>query len=222
MAFVNQLGASIVEPLFSIWNSIVTVVPGIIGALVVLIFGYLVGLLFGRFVQEVLDRAKADKWLVEKTNLVSVLGYFRLSHFVSLVVKWYVFILFLPPAASIIQLAPLATFLLQIATWVPSVIAAVLLALLGLMAAKYVEKKVSETKARTADLVGSVAKVVIVIFTFLIVLDQLGVRIAVAQTSFLIILAGVMLGLALMVGIGFGLAFKEEAGKIIKDVKRKI
>lgn len=222
MAFVGQLGASIIEPLFSIWNSIVTVVPGIVGALVVLVFGYLVGVLLGRFVQEVLDRAKAEKWLVEKTNLVAVLGYFKLSKFAGLITKWYVFILFLPPAASIIDMAPLATFLLQIANWVPSVIAAVLLALLGLMAAKYVEKKISETKARAADLVGSVAKVIIVIFTVLIVLDQIGVRVAVAQTSFLIILAGVMLGLALMIGIGFGLAFKDEAHNIIKDVKKKL
>src|SRR3989344_3329259 len=140
MAFVNQLGASIIEPLFSIWNSIVTVIPGLLGAILVLVFGYLVGVLFGRFVQEVLDRAKAEKWLVEKTNLVSVLGYFKLSKFVGLLTKWYVFVLFLPPAASIIELTPLATFLLQIANWVPSVIAAVLIALIGLMAAKYVEK----------------------------------------------------------------------------------
>ena len=222
MAFVNQLGASIIEPLFSIWNSIVTVIPGLLGAILVLVFGYLVGVLFGRFVQEVLDRAKAEKWLVEKTNLVSVLGYFKLSKFVGLIVKWYVFILFLPPAASIIQLAPLATFLLAVASWVPSVIAATLLALVGIMSAKYVEKKISETKAKAADLLGSLAKVVIVVFTALMVLDQLGVRVAVAQTSFLIILAGIMLGLALMLGIGVGLAFKDEANHIIKDVKKKL
>src|SRR3989344_9408293 len=106
MVFVNQLGTSVIEPLFSIWNSIVTVVPGIVGALVVLVFGYLIGILFGRLIDEVLERAKADKWIVEKTNLTAVIGYFKLSKFVSLVVKWYVFILFLPPAASIIQLTP--------------------------------------------------------------------------------------------------------------------
>lgn len=222
MAFVNQLGASIIEPLFSIWDGIVNIVPGLVGAIVVLVFGYLVGVLFGRFVQEVLDRAKAEKWLVEKTNLVAVLGYFKLSKFVALITKWYIFILFLPPAASIVQLAPLATFLLSLAAWVPSVIAATLLALVGLMAAKYVEKKISETKAKAADLVGSVAKIIIVIFTVLLVLDQVGVRVAVAQTSFLIILAGVMLGIALMTGIGFGLALKEEASHIIKDVKKKL
>ncbi len=222
MAFVSQLGASIIEPLFSIWNSLVTTIPGIVGALVILVFGYLVGVLFGRIVHEVLDKVKAEKWLVEKTNLVSVLGYFKLSKFVGLITKWYIFILFLPPAASIIELEPLAVFLLQIATWVPSVIAAVLLALVGLMSSKYVEKKISETKAKAADLIGSVAKVVIVVFTLLIVLDQIGVRVAVAQTSFLIILAGIMLGLALMLGIGFGLAFKEEAHSIIKDVKKKL
>jgi hypothetical protein len=40
--------------------------------------------------------------------------------------------------------------------------------------------------------------------------------------DYVIILAGVMLALALIAGLGFGLAFKDEAKGIIKDVKKKL
>ena len=130
--------------------------------------------------------------------------------------------LFLPPAASIVKLMPLAYFLLELARWIPQVILAVVVAILGVMTADYVGFKIKETKARAADLLGSIAKVLVIVFTALIVLDQVGVRVTIAQTSFLVVLSGLMLGVALMLGIGFGLAFKEEAKTIIREVKRKL
>jgi small-conductance mechanosensitive channel len=151
-----------------------------------------------------------------------IIGAFRLTHFLSVITKWYVFILFLPPAAGLIQLPALSTFLLSVALWIPNVILAVIIGIVGLMAAHYTEWKILETKAKTANIIAYLAKIVIVIFTLLIVLDQIGVKIAIAQTSFLIILSGIMLSIALMLGIGFGAAFKEEAKRIIKDVKKKI
>jgi hypothetical protein len=160
--------------------------------------------------------------MLERTNMTKVIGAFRLSHFLGLITKWYVFILFLPPAASVVYLAPLGTFLLDVARWIPQVILAVVLALIGLMAAEYVNTKILETKARMAGLVAWIAKVVIYVFTALIVFAQIGVRIEFAQASFLIILGGVMLGIALAVGIGFGLALKDDAKKIIHDVKKRL
>jgi len=219
---VTELGSSIVNPLISIWNGVISVLPGLIAAIIILIVGYLIALLLAYIVERILDKIKCDKWIMEKTNLAKILGKFRLSHFLSVITKWYVFILFLPPAAGIIQLTPLAYFLLEVARWVPNVIVAVILGLIGVMAAEYVSKKIHDTKAKAASVIAGVAKVVILIFVALIVLDQIGVKVAVAQSSFLIILAGIMLAIALMLGIGFGYAFKDEAKKIIKHTKKNL
>jgi len=219
---IAELGVSIIEPLLSIWYGIVKTVPGVIAALVILVFGYLVSLVVHYLVENGLNKAKVDKWVLEKTNLMKVIGAFRLSNFMALLAKWYTFILFMPPAANQIALDPLANFLMIVALWVPNVIVAVLEALVGVMAAQYLEQKIVDTKAKSAAVIGSAAKFVIYIFTVLIVLEQIGVKIAVAQNSFLIILGGIMLAIALMAGIGFGIAFKEEAKKIIHDVKRKL
>lgn len=222
MAFLAEIGESILNPLISIWYGVVDTLPGLVGAIVVLVFGYFAGGILGKVVENLMHRLKVEKWLLEKTNITAVVGYFRLAHFVGIITKWYVFILFLPPAAEIIKLKPLAYFLFELARWIPQVILAIVIVILGIMASDYVGFKIRETKARAADLLGSVAKVLVIVFTALIVLDQVGVRVTIAQTSFLVVLSGLMLGVALMLGIGFGLAFKDEAKTIIREVKRKL
>jgi len=222
MAVIAELGFSIMEPLRSIWYGLIGTVPGIVAAIILLIVGYIVALVLAYVVGQILDRVKFDKWILDKTRATKVFGKFQLSKFLALITKWYVFILFLPPAASLVQLRTLSAFLLAVAIWVPNVIVAVIIALIGVGVAFYVERKIIETKAKAASILAMIAKVIIYVFTLLIVLDQIGIQVAVAQTSFLIILGGVMLAIALVLGIGFGLAFKDEAKGVIKQVKKKL
>lgn len=222
MTILTEIGINIIDPLLRIWDGIISTVPGVVAAIIILVVGYLIAWVIGYVVDRSLTQIKLDKWILEKTHMQKIIGAFKLTHFLAVITKWYVFILFLPPAAGLVQLQPLSSFLLSVALWIPNVILAVIIGIVGLMAAHYTEWKILETKAKTAQIIAYLAKIVIVIFTLLIVLDQIGVKIAIAQTSFLIILSGIMLAIALMLGIGFGSAFKEEAKKIIKDVKKKI
>lgn len=226
MSFLSQIaletGDSILKPLVTLWNGLITTVPGIIAAIIILVVGYLVAWVIGFIIDKALHKIKLDKWLVAKTHVSALLGDFRLTHFLAMIAKWYVFILFLPSAAQLIQLQPLSSFLQLVAQWIPNIILAVIIALVGFMAAHYTEWKILDTKARTGRIVAYAAKVVIIVFTLLIVLDQIGVKISIAQTSFIVVLAGIMLAIALMLGIGFGMAFKDEARNIITQLKKKI
>jgi hypothetical protein len=212
----------VVDPLKSIWIGIVNAVPGIVAALVVLIVGYLVALIVSSIVEKVLARIKFDEWVFEKTHMAHAVGRFDLTHVLGLLAKWYIIVLFLGAAAAVVKLGVVSRFLEKLSEWIPQVIVAVIIGLFGVLAGMYVEKKVVETKAKGAKIVAAVAKWVIYVFTALIVLDQVGVQVAMAQNSFLIILSGVVLMLALLVGISFGLAFREDAKKIISDVKKKL
>lgn len=220
--FLNKIGASIIDPLASIWYWLVQTVPDIIAAIIILIVGYLIALAISTILERVLTRIKFDEWLFEKTNLSQEIGRFNLTHVISILAKWYIIVLFLAAVAGRIQLQTLAAFFQALSIWIPQVIVAVIIALIGVGIGLYVEKAVIKTRAKAAGIVAMLTKWVIYIFTVLLVLDQVGVRIALAQTSFLIILAGTVLTLALMLGISFGLGFKEEAKKIISDIKRKL
>lgn len=212
----------ITEPLIRLWEGVSTSFVGIIAAILILLIGYIVAYVLGRVVDGILTKIKFDEYVLRRTHASHVIGEFRLSHFLGLITKWFVFILFLPSAADVIGLTSLQVFLMEVSLWIPRVIVAVILGLVGLIAAEYVGEKIMETRAKAGKLVSGIARFVIWVFTALIVLDQIGVDLFVANTSFLIVLSGIMLGIALMVGIGFGLALKDDAKKIISDVKRRL
>jgi len=220
--FLSNIGASIVDPFVSIWFWLVKAVPDIVAAIVILIVGYLVALAVSSIVEKLLNRIRFDQWVFEKARLSHAIGKFDLTHCLSLIVKWYILVLFLAATAARIQLETLAAFLSSLSMWIPQVIVAVVIGLIGVVAGMYTEKMVAATKAKGSKIVAAVAKWAIYVFTALIVLDQAGVQIALAQNSFLIILGGLVLMIALLVGISFGLAFREDAKKIISDVKRKL
>lgn len=218
MAIIEQVAS----PFLRLAYGVIDAVPGVIAAVLILVVGYLIAWILGRIVGGVLERIKFDKWVLHKTNITHVLGEFRLGHFLELITKWYVFILFLPAAANVINLGSVQNFLIDVAGWIPKVIVAVVLGLIGVMAADYVSLKVKSTRAKSAGVIASAAKTVILVFTIIIVLDQIGVKIDFATNSLLIVLAGIMLGLALMFGIGFGLAMQDDARKLIGDMKKKL
>ncbi|MEM3126805.1 MAG: hypothetical protein QW331_01925 [Candidatus Woesearchaeota archaeon] len=219
---VEDIIKAILSPISILGQKFLEHIPNLIAAAVVLIIGYIISLFIGLVVRQLLERTKLDKVLVFHTKIFKAFGDFQLSHLAGLLVKWWVFVLFLPPAAELIKLNTLAQLLISLALWIPNLIAAVLIGLVGLVGAEYVNQKIISSKVRSAAAVGSTAKVLIVVFTLLISLQQIGISIDLAQNSFLIILSGIVFAVALAIGIGFGLGLKDEAKSIIKNVRKKL
>ena len=213
-----DMGGKMGEVLVAIWNAIITHLPGLVAAILILVFGYFVAWLLGWIVKWVLDKLKVFQWLVKQAKLNKFVGKWDFPKFFGIVTKWGVFVLFLGPAANFVKLAPLVTFLTALSLWVPNLILAVVIAFLGIVLAEFVAHQVAETDARNAALVGTGAKVLILIFAFLMALKQMGVAVSLAENAFLIILAGIMLAVA----IAFGMGLKEEASDLVKDLRKKL
>lgn len=219
---IEELGESVMSPLMSIYQGFIDVLPGLIGAIIVLIIGYIIASVVGSVLLKVLQKVKLDKWLIEKTNMKKLAGEFKLSKFISVVAKWYVFILFLPPAAGLVKLTALANILNAVALWVPQVILAIIVAFIGFLVAAYVGEMIVETKTKGARIIADAAKFVILVIFALVVLEQIGIKITLVQNAVLVILAGVVFALSLGVGLAFGLGGTEEAKKMVADFKKKL
>jgi hypothetical protein len=218
---IQEIGESLVNPLVGLWDGFVNVLPGLVGAIVVLLIGYIIAALIASALLRVFQKVHLDKWLLEKTKIRKLVGGLKLSQFLAVIVKWYMFILFLPPAASLIKLDSLSAFLNQVAVWVPNAIIALIVVLVGLMVAGYVAEQIIDTKSKSARIIADVAKVIIMIVVVLVALEQIGIRVALVQNVVLLIVAGIVTGIALGVGIAFGLGGKDEAAKIVEQVKKK-
>jgi len=217
-----QTQQAILDPLQALWQGVVVAIPGLLAGVVILLVGYLVAALVALSVKKIVLRAQLDKWLLEKTDLRSVVGRFDLGAVVHTVTKWYVFILFLPAAADVIMLPGLSELLQGLAQWIPNLIAAVVLALLGYVAAEYASGEIAATRAKGAGVVADVVWGVILVFAGIMALQQVSVAVSLAESTFLLLVSGVVFAISLALGLGFGLALKDDAAAQLKRIKKML
>lgn len=119
---------------------------------------------------------------------------------------WIVILLALIMAFNTLGLTYINDLLMRVVWFLPKVIAAVLILAFGAYFARFIGNAVSAYCARLelpdADVLGRIVHYGILVFVLLIALDQLGIGGEIIRQSFLIILAGIVFGLALAFGLG--------------------
>src|SRR4051812_4077436 len=137
-------------------------------------------------------------------------------------VKWFLLIAIFLAAADILNLTQVSEFLNQVLLYIPSVIAAAAILLVGSMVARFLGNLVRSTvKAAgllSADLLATVTQWAVMIFTVLATLDQLKVAQAFVQTLF----TGIIAMLAIAGGLAFGLGGRDHATKVLDRVEKDI
>jgi len=217
MAFIEQIGEGVMNPLVVIWNSFVSVTPGIIAALIILIIGYIIAMIIGSAVKHSVRISGADMWMV-KHKKQEAIGGLVLSDVSGKLIKWLVFILFLIPAANVINLEGLSSVLVSFALWFPNLIIAVILILIGLVLAHTFSEAVGKaSKLRGIKGIRSIISIVIIVIFLDVALRQIGINVIFVESLILVVLAGIMIAIA----IGFGLGLKPHADDIIKNWRRK-
>lgn len=222
---VNMVGettVAILNPLQAIWLKIVEVLPGLIAAILVLIVGSFIAVILGHALRVILEKTKLDAAL-RKAKLTKVVGHTHVPALLGELLKWYIIIIFLQAAAALINLGTLSTLLNSFVLWLPNVLIAVIVMLLGLAAAHYVQIKIEEhTKLKGMRLSGVILKWVIIILVALIALRQIGVETGILENTFLLVVGALAGGLALALGISLGLGLKKDAEGLIKDIKKTL
>lgn len=192
--------------------------PGLVGAIILLLIGYFIGALFEGIIKAALLKGGLDHW-VEKHDRHHAIGHASVSGIMGAATKWYIFVLFLAPAASLVSLGILSNLLYQLALWLPHVIAGVLIFYFGLILADFAETAIASHKFKWASFFGGLTRVLIILFVLDIALKEIGLNILIAQSTYLILLTGLVLALAIAIGIGFGAALKDDAKNILKKFR---
>lgn len=199
------LGVPLLDPLTSLWNSFVNILPGLVLAIIILIVGYLVALVIGHAVKVILERIGLDA-KVRKANLIKQQGHMHFPGIFGEIVKWFIFLIFLQQAVAFLHFGILQSLLDQFVTWLPHVIAAALIILFGIGLAHFVEHKMLEHSSMAGIRQSAKAiKALIMIVLFIVALKQIGIQTSLLENIIIILVAGFALGVALAMGIGTGL-----------------
>lgn len=210
----------------NLWIGLIAFVPNILVAIIIFIFGWLVGAALGSIVAQVLKTVKLDAAL-KQTGLNDVVerAGFTLDSgaFLGALVKWFFIIVFLMASLEVLGLTQVNMFLqMVVLSYLPQVIVAVIMVLVGALLAELAKTMVGgAAKAAgimSAGLAGSIAKWAIWIFTILAVLAQLQVATVFVQT----LVTGVVIAVSLAVGLAFGLGGQDAAARAIEKVRSEI
>ncbi len=214
-------GNLVLNPLYNLWIGFVSIVPGLVAAIIVVIIGYFIALIIGHVIKLLLEKVGLDSKL-KKARMSNAIGHTQWSGLIGEVTKWYIFIIFLQVAIEILEIGTLTILLGKLVTWLPNLIAAVLVFLIGLVVAHIVELKILEhSQMRGMKMMSSLIKLVVLILVTIMGLKQIGLEVSLVENLILIIVASLAIGLALALGIGLGLGLKNDAARWIVDFKRK-
>jgi small-conductance mechanosensitive channel len=221
-SYFGNLGDVTVASLRTAWFNFLQYVPQIIGAIIILIIGWIVATLLGKVVQKIVELTGIDS-IVARSKLNERMRlsprYHLLSRMIGAIVKWFIIIATLMTVAGILNLPQITDFLRQILLYIPQALVAVIILTIGMLAAEFVENFVdgaltaSELPVHHKKTIGSVAKYAIIIFSIMAALTQLGIVPNLIQILF----AGIVLAMAL----AFGLGGKEEAARFLANFRRE-
>lgn len=212
--YLTTTGFEILNPLIELWNGFASSFPGIVTAVIVAIIGFIVGWILGRIVEEVLMKAGLDQRL-KKIGAHKALGKAKMSNIMGAITKWYVFVVFLAPAMDQLNLGALSEILTKLVFWAPQLILAIFILIIGLIVGDYCETKIKAGRGAMYEFGGQLIRWIIVIAAVIIALKQIGVDVSIAENTFLIIMGGVAIAIALAVGISFGTGLKPYSKKFL-------
>ena len=183
--------------------------PNLAGALVLVLVGWVVARLIQLFLAALLRRLGMEK-LSERAGIAQLLAGANLDpslvKLISRLVYWLVLLFFVVAAAESLGLGSVVAMLNGLVSYLPNVLAAAMILLLGSLVARLVGEGLGalaiQAEISAGPLLGQGARYALLVFVVILALDQLGIATTLLNTAVAAVLAAAALALALAFGIG--------------------
>lgn len=194
--------------------------PSLFGGVFIVLIGFLVGGLIKKVLLSLFSFFRLDS-IFQKTRLIEKKEVKVWEEVLTEVLRWTIVVLFLIPAFEIWGLSRATVVLNQFLFYLPNVIVAVIIAFVGLvtsnLGADLVKSSAQTVGASSAATLSVFTRWLILFFTVLVVLNQIGI----AQDLIRILFTGIVVMLALAGGLAFGLGGQTIAKEILEELKNK-
>jgi hypothetical protein len=220
---LDVLKNAFVDSINQTWVGIFSFIPKLLLAVVVMLIGWIIAVTLGKVAWHIIKAIQLDRALesVSFKRVWERSGYkLNTPLFFYELVKWFVIIVFLTLATNILGLTQITDLLKDVVNYLPNVIVAAVVLVIGVLVSKLVEGVITAS-VKTANLnshpvLAKIAKWAILVFALLIALDKLGVATYVVQTAE----TGLIFATALALGLAFGLGGRDYAKEVIGNVSK--
>ena len=220
-----KIGSLIIEPAKFLIFQFLRLSIKAIGVIIILILGWLISKLIKAVITKILKTLKLDllsdkigiTYILEKGNIE-----LTLSEIIGEISYWIGILTTFVVASNAIGLAVLSDLLSKLILFVPNIIAATFILILGILLSTFLGNivKTAASNANFAyyNFLGNVVRIIVIIFSVIISLGQLNINTRILEFIITIIIASIGLAFAL----AFGLGCKDIASNLIESFIKKL
>lgn len=222
---MDRLALIVADPVKAMLIKIWGYVPTIVGAIIILVVGWIIAKFVEAIVVRGLKAARLDV-VSDKAGIANMLAQgdikWTLSELIGVIIYWIVMLSVLAAALNALNLTVAGDLLSRLVAYIPNIIVAIFVLVLGSFLASFVSGVVRTTASNAglgnAKLLAKITQTVLIVFAVIIAIEQLNIATAFIAFAVNIILASIGLGAAL----AFGLGCKDIAAKSMQDLMNKV
>jgi hypothetical protein len=199
--------ASLGDALAATWQKVLAHLPSVVGAALLLLVGWLVAKLLRALAEKSLSRLAAFAAGRRIEQEMHAAGVDRLAgKAAGVIVFWLVFVLFVAAAGEFLGMAVITTGLNRLTEYLPTILGAVLVLVLGVVAGNVARAAVTRAAARGGlaygETLGQLVRGVILLVVAVVAIDQVGIDSQLLIVATEILIASVIGGAALAFALG--------------------
>jgi small-conductance mechanosensitive channel len=202
----NQIIEDIGKMFAQLKQSIIELLPNLLGAVAVFLVGFLAAFLLRALMRRFLKRIGSlipHKKIQSRLHSANMEGP---ASVISNIFYWIVIFFFLATATEILGLPVVTTWLSGIAGYLPKILVAVFIGLAGFIGGGLLRDVVATTATSAGimygDILGRLAQYAILLMTLLIGIEQVGINITFLTNAIIVLIAAMLFGAALAFGLG--------------------
>lgn len=216
---ITSWGNSLMASLSSAMSLLFAAVPRVLGFLVILGIGWLVASLVEKLLVAILRAVHFDGF-ADRAGLAGMACTVQRepSGMLGLIAKWFVRLIVLVAAFDALGVPAVSQVLQQLLLWLPNLAVALVVLVIGGIAANALGDLVRRAAARSCmnshEVLGTAAKWAVWAFTILVAVNQVGIASSLVTILFMALVGA----LALALGLSFGLGGRDTAGMIVRQI----
>jgi hypothetical protein len=215
-------GFNVLQSLQSAFTTFLNFLPQLLGALVVLVIGYLIAKILDKVITKLLGKAKLDSRLTHNSGgrfvqRVSPGG--SPAALVGAVVFWVIMLFVISSAIGTLGIPALTAFMALVLSYLPNVLAALLIFIVAAAVSGAIAGLAQRTMGDTPTgrVVRAVAPALVMAIAIFMILTQLGIAPVIVTATYIALVGGIALASAL----AFGLGGRDAAADMVNSGYRK-
>lgn len=219
MNTINDWSVALMSSLSAAMALLFSAVPKILGFLIIVVAGWLIASLAERAVAAVLRTIHFND-LAQRSGLANFVRQMGAdtdsSGMIGVVVKWFIRLIALVVAFDALGLPAVSDVLRQLLLWLPNVVVALMVLVIGGLAARALANVVRGAAAEgglgNPEFLAKVASTLVWAFAIVVAVNQIGIATELVNTLFMAFVGAI----ALAIGLSFGLGARDTASEIVR------